>query len=269
MNLAYWVLVGGAAGVLAGLFFGSSGEVLRAIGSAYVMLLEAAVYLYLICSLLHGLGSLEPAKAWWGSSSVAGSCMSQHGRFTMALLLPALAFAVIAWAGPQAHGYFASGATTYPTLALDPALTREVRATIYRNAAENDQSGDAAVKSAATGTTTGDIHLAGVLRVGYNASVMPFCYVNDAGDLVGFDVAQAYTLARALNVRLVFIPFRQLLAGAEAGRRLLDAGSPLLDSGAASCRNDAALEHLPECAALDELRETCVIEWNAAGGRRG
>jgi ABC-type amino acid transport substrate-binding protein len=141
--------------------------------------------------------------------SYYGKLRLRAGRFAMALLLPALALAVIAWAGPQAHGYFASGATTYPTLALDPALTREVRATIYRNAAEYDQSGDAAVKSAATGTTTGDIHLAGALRVGYNASVMPFCYVNDAGDLVGFDVAQAYTLARALNVRLVFIPFER------------------------------------------------------------
>jgi len=44
--------------------------VFRPIGFAYVMLLEAAVYPHLICSLLHGLGSLEPAKA--GGSSTAG-----------------------------------------------------------------------------------------------------------------------------------------------------------------------------------------------------
>jgi proton glutamate symport protein len=64
MNLAYGVLVGRTAGILVGLLFGSSCEVLRPIGSAYVMLLEAAVYPYLICSLLHGLGNLDPTKAW-------------------------------------------------------------------------------------------------------------------------------------------------------------------------------------------------------------
>ena len=64
MNLASWVLVGGAAGILAGIMFGEGCAVLSPIGFAYVGLLQAAVYPYLICSLLHGLGSLEPHKAW-------------------------------------------------------------------------------------------------------------------------------------------------------------------------------------------------------------
>ena len=64
MNLAAWVLVGGAAGILVGLLFGDDCAILSPIGFAYVGLLQAAVYPYLICSLLHGLGSLEPAKAW-------------------------------------------------------------------------------------------------------------------------------------------------------------------------------------------------------------
>jgi len=63
MNLVSWVPLGGAAGVLAGILFGDF-AILRPIGFAYVGLLQAAVYPYLICSLLHGLGSLEPAKAW-------------------------------------------------------------------------------------------------------------------------------------------------------------------------------------------------------------
>jgi proton glutamate symport protein len=46
------VLVGGAVGILVDLLFGDVCEVVRPIGSAYVMLLEAAVYPYLICSLL-------------------------------------------------------------------------------------------------------------------------------------------------------------------------------------------------------------------------
>ena len=64
MNLASWVLVGGAAGVVAGVLFGDACAILSPIGFAYVGLLEAAVYPYLICSLLHGLGSLQPSKAW-------------------------------------------------------------------------------------------------------------------------------------------------------------------------------------------------------------
>lgn len=64
MNLASWVLVGGVAGILAGITFGESCAILSPIGFTYVGLLQAAVYPYLICSLLHGLGSLEPGKAW-------------------------------------------------------------------------------------------------------------------------------------------------------------------------------------------------------------
>jgi len=56
--------VGGTAGIAAGIFFGDLCRMLSPIGFTYVGLLQAAVYPYLICSLLHGLGSLEPAKAW-------------------------------------------------------------------------------------------------------------------------------------------------------------------------------------------------------------
>src|SRR5262245_38650826 len=64
MNLASWVLVGGAAGIVACILFGDDCAILSPLGFAYVGLLQAAVYPYLICSLPHGLGSLPPAKAW-------------------------------------------------------------------------------------------------------------------------------------------------------------------------------------------------------------
>src|SRR5882672_3172523 len=64
MKLASWVLVGGVAGILAGITFGESCAILSPIGFVYVGLLQAAVYPYLICSLLHGLGSLDSSKAW-------------------------------------------------------------------------------------------------------------------------------------------------------------------------------------------------------------
>ena len=47
----------------------------------------------------------------------------------------------------------------------------------------------------------------GELRVGFNEGIIPFSYRNAAGELVGYDIAFAYQLARDLNVRLRFIPF--------------------------------------------------------------
>jgi Na+/H+-dicarboxylate symporter len=46
----------------------------------------------------------------------------------------------------------------------------------------------------------------GVLRVGYLPDTLPFAYFNAAGDLVGFDVEMAYTLARDMGVTLAFVP---------------------------------------------------------------
>ncbi|HEY5813408.1 MAG TPA: cation:dicarboxylase symporter family transporter [Terrimicrobiaceae bacterium] len=58
------VAAGGLAGILLGLLVGDYAHILRPLGAVYVMLLEVAVYPYLICSLLHGLGSMAPAQAW-------------------------------------------------------------------------------------------------------------------------------------------------------------------------------------------------------------
>jgi ABC-type amino acid transport substrate-binding protein len=47
----------------------------------------------------------------------------------------------------------------------------------------------------------------GKLRVGYNPENLPFSFVNDKGDLVGFDVELMHVLARELELELVFIPW--------------------------------------------------------------
>jgi ABC-type amino acid transport substrate-binding protein len=46
----------------------------------------------------------------------------------------------------------------------------------------------------------------GVLRVGYLPDNLPFAYFNGAGDLVGFDVEMAHTLARDIGITLEFVP---------------------------------------------------------------
>jgi proton glutamate symport protein len=132
-----------------------------------------------------------------------GKLRLQLPRLIAALVLPALAFVVIAWAGQGVHGYFlAPAGVRYGALTLDPAVTRGVAATVQRGA-EPEQT----VAPAANGADIDRIQQSGALRVGYNAAAVPFSYLNDAGDLVGYDVAFAYDLARSLNVRVVFIPF--------------------------------------------------------------
>jgi ABC-type amino acid transport substrate-binding protein len=45
----------------------------------------------------------------------------------------------------------------------------------------------------------------GKLRVGYHPENLPFSFVNDRGDLVGFDVELMYVLARELKVEVEFV----------------------------------------------------------------
>lgn len=47
-----------------------------------------------------------------------------------------------------------------------------------------------------------------VLRVGYESTNIPYVYFNKNNELVGFDVAMAYQLAKDLNCRLEFVPLR-------------------------------------------------------------
>lgn len=51
------------------------------------------------------------------------------------------------------------------------------------------------------------IQRTGVLRVGFSPDVMPFSFFNAQHQLVGFDVAYMYELAKEMNVRIEFIPF--------------------------------------------------------------
>jgi len=61
--LPMWVMVGAVAGILAGIVFGERTSALIPIGSAYAMMLQIAIYPYLLCSLLQGLGRLTPAMS--------------------------------------------------------------------------------------------------------------------------------------------------------------------------------------------------------------
>ncbi|MEM7443096.1 MAG: cation:dicarboxylase symporter family transporter [Pseudomonadota bacterium] len=78
----------------------------------------------------------------------------------------------------------------------------------------SSSSGDGAV------ATMDRVRSSGTLRVGYNTGIIPFCYLNSNGDLVGYDVELVYALARDLNVSIEFIPFdwESLAADLQADR---------------------------------------------------
>jgi proton glutamate symport protein len=46
----------------------------------------------------------------------------------------------------------------------------------------------------------------GVVRVGYDVKNIPYCYLNENGEVVGYDTAYAYQLARDLDCRLQLVP---------------------------------------------------------------
>jgi Na+/H+-dicarboxylate symporter len=46
----------------------------------------------------------------------------------------------------------------------------------------------------------------GAIRVGYEPHSIPFCYLNNDGELVGYDIAFAYQLAKDLSVKLELVP---------------------------------------------------------------
>jgi Na+/H+-dicarboxylate symporter/ABC-type amino acid transport substrate-binding protein len=94
----------------------------------------------------------------------------------------------------------------YLFFTLDPAITQGVEAS-FSDAVEAEQSSD--TRRQYGQSTLDRIRGSGTLRVGYHTtgSIIPFAYTNDRGELVGYDIAFAYDLARSLNVKLHFVPF--------------------------------------------------------------
>jgi proton glutamate symport protein len=86
----------------------------------------------------------------------------------------------------------------YLHFSLGADLARGVKVTLHRAASAGDiRHGQQTMER---------IRESGRLRVGYAPSVIPFSYFNAANDLVGYDIAYAYALARDLNVALDLVP---------------------------------------------------------------
>lgn len=86
----------------------------------------------------------------------------------------------------------------YYKLTMNEAITDPPEVTLYKERIprppdNNPESLSRALKSK-------------VLRVGYETTNIPFCYLNEVGDVVGYDIAFAYQLAKDLDVKLELVP---------------------------------------------------------------
>src|ERR1700723_1648382 len=63
ITLPQWIRIGAILGIPAGVLFGERTAILQPIGDAYGAMLQIAVYPYLLCSLMYGLGRLTPMTA--------------------------------------------------------------------------------------------------------------------------------------------------------------------------------------------------------------
>ena len=91
ISLPVWVVLGALAGIVAGVVLGQRTAVLQPFGSAYAMMLQIAVYPYLICVLICGLGRLTPAMARRLLGAGWAVCLFLWGVTLAAIWLLALA----------------------------------------------------------------------------------------------------------------------------------------------------------------------------------
>ena len=142
--------------------------------------------------------------------------MSYYGKIRLRiprLAMSLLVATVIVGSVTVALGSFERGVVrpvTSPYLAyeLDASTTRNVTAIVEQPDAVHPAPEKAVSGTALDAMSALDrIRHSGEIRIGFNAGIIPFSYRNQRGNLVGFDIAYAYQLARDLNVRLRLIPF--------------------------------------------------------------
>ncbi|HEV7736855.1 MAG TPA: ABC transporter substrate-binding protein, partial [Chlamydiales bacterium] len=93
----------------------------------------------------------------------------------------------------------------YESLRLADVVERPVEAVIFTEQNRGLGGSGGRVRTNAEEPLV-DILKTGVLKVGYHALEMPYCYKNKYGELVGYDVAYAHQLARDLDCTIEFIP---------------------------------------------------------------
>jgi proton glutamate symport protein len=131
--------------------------------------------------------------------SYYGVMRAQPRKLAISLAISLLLLGGLILGGRAAQGFLIEKQPNpYLDFTLGADLTGTVQATLRR---------DASAASEPSGPSTMDqIRQTGRLRVGFGLHVIPFSYFNETNELVGYDIALAYALARDLGVDLELIP---------------------------------------------------------------
>lgn len=128
----------------------------------------------------------------------------QPRKLMINLILVLIVLGSIAYAGRLIQPLlFSNVGANFNNFQLDPNITAGVKATVIRP----DNNMQLPTNFTATEDNLTRIQRTHILRVGYNPTVIPFSYFNNQNELVGYDVAMIYNLARSLHSQIEFIPF--------------------------------------------------------------
>jgi len=198
----YWVLV------LAGIFslFGSINvalpfllDVVKIPADTFQLFLTTGVINARFGTLTSAMYMVTLALA--GSYALAGNLRLSPGRILRyALVTAGLTVVTLAMTGGLLRA-LGSGTYDKDRLVEEMKLLRPptVRASVLRQLPSEPLPKDGA-------SVLDAIRARGRIRVGYVDGALPYSYLNSRGELVGFDVEMAYTLAAELGLAIEFVP---------------------------------------------------------------
>lgn len=105
----------------------------------------------------------------------------------------------------------------YLSLKISDVIENPVKATVLA-------PGNPGTPRSSTTSSFEQILETGVLKVGYSTVDIPFCYLNNKNQIVGYDIAYAYQFARDLDCRIEFIPIDFNRIGESLDEGLFDIG---------------------------------------------
>ncbi len=185
-----------ASSVNAVTFIGDSFNLPASVNDLFVELMTVLRYGQVLASVMgFAFLSFTVVLAYYGKLKIRWASLAGVLASAVIILL------VMAWSARTVYTrYLDNIPNPYLAFSLDPAVAKGVDVSFASDDDGTGLVGDDSVMARIART--------GTLRVGYNPDIIPFCYRNSAGDLVGYDVSYAYRLAQDMNVKLCFVPFR-------------------------------------------------------------
>lgn len=134
-------------------------------------------------------------------------------RFKLSALILTVAVSAAAFGGIWTLGRLdGTHAPLHSTISyLRAGLPENLQNLSNANSVSNVQTADQQPSQSTPETSYSNgidrIETTGILRVGINPNVIPFSYINNDGQIVGYDVEMMYRFAQSMNVSLEFIEY--------------------------------------------------------------